>query len=160
VADAAPPRVSAVRRSARRGWALAAVAVLVAGAGLGVWVFAQRTSPTEVAEAWLTAFPAHAGAQGSAQVEQNPDGAVSVRVEVSADVPADSAREVWLLTADATNLVSLGVLDGQSGTFAVPAGIDVREYLVVDVSQEPSDGDPAHSGDSIVRGELRFSADG
>jgi hypothetical protein len=36
----------------------------------------------------------------------------------------------------------------------VPAGIDTGEYDLVDISEEPYDGDPTHSGDSIVRGQL------
>jgi hypothetical protein len=39
----------------------------------------------------------------------------------------------------------------------VPADVDLRDYVLVDVSQEPLDGNPAHSGDSIVRGQLDFS---
>jgi hypothetical protein len=79
-----------------------------------------------------------------------------VRVELSADAAPDTFREVWLITADASALVSLGVLDGTEQTFPVPADIDLKDYVLVDVSQEPVDGDANHSGDSIVRGELTF----
>jgi len=79
-----------------------------------------------------------------------------VRVELSADAAPDTFREVWLITADASALVSLGVLDGRQQTFAIPADVDLKDYVLVDVSQEPVDGDPNHSGDSIVRGELTF----
>jgi hypothetical protein len=48
------------------------------------------------------------------------------------------------------------VLHGTSGRFPVPAGVDVHRFRFVDVSDEPRDGDTAHSGDSIVRGALRF----
>ena len=48
-----------------------------------------------------------------------------------------------------------GVLDGTDGVFAVPDDVDLAEYPLVDVSQEPFDDDPEHSGDSIVRGPLR-----
>ena len=51
--------------------------------------------------------------------------------------------------------MSLGLLEGASGRFVVPDGIDLDEFTLVDVSAEPVDGDPAHSGDSIVRGELQ-----
>jgi hypothetical protein len=53
---------------------------------------------------------------------------------------------------DASGLLSLGLLEGTSGRFAVPAGIDLDQFTLVDVSAEPVDGDPSHSGDSIVRG--------
>ena len=68
---------------------------------------------------------------------------------------ATDVREVWLIRSDASGLVSLGLFEGASGRFVVPDGIDLDEFTLVDVSAEPVDGDPAHSGDSIVRGELR-----
>ena len=130
--------------------------MLVAGVGLGVWAISQQPSLTEIAEATLAPFPDHPAAEGTAVVEERPDGSFVVRVEVSADAAPDTFREVWLITADASALVSLGVLEGTAQTFAVPADVDLRDYVLVDVSQEPVDGDPDHSGDSIVRGELTF----
>jgi hypothetical protein len=78
------------------------------------------------------------------------------------DVPGlstdtDGFYEVWLLDEDAKRLVSIGLLDPSQGaraTFPIPEDLDVAEFPVVDVSVEPADGDPAHSGDSIVRGTL------
>lgn len=64
---------------------------------------------------------------------------------------------MWRLTADGSALVSLGVLDGRTGSFAVPADVDTDQFSVVDVSQEPTDGGTEHSGDSIVRGQLTRS---
>lgn len=156
-----PPPPAAHRRRARawRGWVLAAAIVFVAGAGLGTWALVQQRaadSATDVAEASLSAFPEHQGAAGSAIVEEKADGSLVLRVELSADAAPDTYREVWLITSDASALVSLGVLDGTSATLPVPAGVDLRDYVLVDISQEPVDGDPTHSGDSIVRGELTF----
>jgi anti-sigma-K factor RskA len=157
----APPPPVAHRRRARawRGWVLAAAIVFVAGAGLGTWALVQQraaNSVTDVAEASLSAFPEHQGAAGSAIVEEKADGSLALRIELSADAAPDTYREVWLITSDASALVSLGVLDGTSATLPVPAGVDLRDYVLVDISQEPVDGDPTHSGDSIVRGELTF----
>ena len=45
-------------------------------------------------------------------------------------------------------------MTSESGTFALPAGLDLSEYPIVDVSDEPVDGNPAHSSVSIVRGTL------
>jgi hypothetical protein len=142
-----------------RGWVLAAAMVLVAGGGLGTWALLQQraaTTVTDVAEASLAAFPDHEGAEGSAVVEEEPDGSLVLRVQLSADATPDTYREVWLITSDASALVSLGVLEGGSATLAVPEGVDLRDYVLVDISEEPVDGDPTHSGDSIVRGELSF----
>jgi hypothetical protein len=141
------------RVSRTRMWVtLAASVALLAGlVGLGV---ALRPAPyVEIAAATLDAFPAHPGASGTAVVEA--DGARRVvRVSVAADEPDDGHREVWLLTSDATELVSLGVLEGDGGEFAIPDDVDLARFAIVDVSLEPDDDDPAHSGDSIVRGEL------
>ena len=137
-------------------WSLAAGVALLAGVGLGVWAIAQNSALVPVAEAALAPFPDHPGAEGSALVEQRRDGEQVVRVTLDASPAPDTYREVWLITADASALISLGVLDGQEGTFPIPAGVDLRDYVLVDISQEPIDGDPAHSGDSIVRGELSF----
>jgi hypothetical protein len=156
VAEPAAQHAAPRRRLATRIWALAASFVLVAGVGLGVWAVNQRVAQTEVAEATLAAFPDHPTAEGTAIVEEQSDGSLAVRVALNADAAPDTFREVWLITADASALVSLGVLEGAEQTFAVPAGIDLRDYVLVDISQEPEDGDETHSGDSIVRGELTF----
>lgn len=164
-ADAVPPtrrEGRAESEPARRGgvwklWALAASFALIASAGLGVWVIGQRAAFTEIAEASLAPFPDHPGAEGTAVVEEQSDGSLAVRVALSADAAPDTFREVWLIKADASDLVSLGVLESAEQTFAVPAGVDLNDFVLVDVSQEPVDGPPTHSGDSIVRGELEFS---
>ena len=49
-------------------------------------------------------------------------------------------------------MVSLGTLSDGFGTFTVPQGIDPQEYRVVDVSDEPPDGNPLTPGISLVRG--------
>ena len=134
------------------GGVLVGVALGAAAGGFGLF---GSTDPTSVvASAQLDAFPGWS-ATGEALLEQGDDGVRSIVVELDAPVPAGDVREVWLIRSDASGLVSLGLLDGSSGRFAVPDGIDLEEFTLVDVSAEPVDGDPAHSGDSIVRGELR-----
>lgn len=150
----------AQQRSARRWWPIAAAAAvvgIVAGTAIGYGV-AQREGPTEsvIAEAALDPFPGW-DASGRATVEESSDGVRSIVVDVDGTAPDDAVREVWLIRPDASGLVSLGLMDGSSTRFALPADIDLAEYPIVDVSAEPLDGRPAHSGDSIVRGELRRS---
>jgi len=129
--------------------ALAVVAVVA-----GVWIVRDAgMQPTVVAEATLDPFPDHQGAQGEALLE-DVDGRTQVVVTLDATVPDEGHREVWLIAEDGSDLVSLGVLDGDTGTFDVPDGVDLTRFRLVDVSQEADDGDPAHSGDSIVRGAL------
>lgn len=155
LASAGAPRRT--RPGRMRAWALAAAVVMVAGVGLGSWALTQGSGVTEVAEATLAPFPNHQDSRGDAVLEEESDGSFVVRVQLDAEPVSDTFREVWLIRSDATALVSLGVLDGSTGTFAVPADVDIREYVLVDISQEPLDGDANHSGDSIVRGELGFA---
>ncbi|PJJ77723.1 anti-sigma-K factor rskA [Sediminihabitans luteus] len=107
-----------------------------------------------VATATLDPLPDWPDATGDARVEEAPDGARSVVVQMQAPPTDGGYREVWLIADDLSGLVSLGVLSGTEGTFPVPDGLDLSTYSLVDVSEEHFDGDPAHSGDSIVRGGL------
>jgi hypothetical protein len=133
---------------------------LVAGTGIGIWVQSSRQADAGVvlAGADLSPFPDWPDARGSAVVEENPDGTRQLVVEVDAATSAgragDDLREVWLIRGDGTALVSVGYLDGSEGRFDVPEGIDLTQYSLVDVSAETDDGNPGHSGDSIIRGEL------
>jgi hypothetical protein len=67
---------------------------------------------------------------------------------------ASGYQEVWLIAPDLSRLVSLGIMNSSSGRFDVPAGLDLSGYPIVDISDEPLDGNPAHSSVSIVRGTL------
>ncbi|MCH6230150.1 anti-sigma factor [Microbacterium sp. CFH 31415] len=147
---AMPPR----RRRAAVAWVLAASLVLISAVGAGAWLVNSSLRPTVVAGAELEPFPAHPGASGTADVEAARDGSRTLTVSLAADAADDGYREVWLIRNDAAALISLGVLDGDSGSFVIPDGVDLDEYSIVDISVEPVDGDPAHSGDSIVRGQL------
>jgi hypothetical protein len=153
----AAPRPAVAARPRRRllvvALAAAAAVLLVGGAGVGLLV--AQPKPRTLATATLDAFPQWPGARGTAVLERLPDGREVVAVTTTVQPQADTDHEVWLMTAGAKRLVSLGLLHGTSGTFAVPAGIDLGRYRLVDVSDEPRDGNPAHSGDSIVRGALR-----
>lgn len=163
-AEAADPAVSAgtrrvSRRASRRARTLYVLAASVAAVlvVVGVWNLVRPPASVEIASATLAAFPDHPDAAGQATVAELSDGERTVTVRLDDEEDRDGFREVWLITADASALVSLGELEGAEGTFTVPADVDLRDFVLVDVSQEPDDGDPAHSGDSIVRGELEFS---
>ena len=164
VATPAEPRPVAELPSRRRPWwpiaVAAAVGGILVGVGIGVaigglgGVESTPVPAVVLASADLAAFPGWDDASGHATVEEDADGIRSIVVDLDASVPQGDVSEVWLIRSDASGLVSLGLLDGSSGRFVLPAGIDLTEFTLVDVSAEPVDGDPAHSGDSIVRGEL------
>jgi hypothetical protein len=145
--------VTPIRRRAWIGWVAAGAAALVVVGVVLTQVLAPAPS-TVLAAAELEAFPDWPGASGTAVVEREGDGTRVIRVSFDAPGDEDGFHEVWLITSDATRLVSLGVVQGTTGTFVIPNGIDLAEYDLVDISAEPYDGDPAHSGDSIVRGQL------
>ena len=136
----------------------AAAAIALVFSGVVTWQALQPASYTVLATATLDAFPEWPGATGTATVEERSDGARVVQVSFEAPGLQDGYREVWLITSDATRLVSLGVVRGTSGTFTIPDGVDITKYDLVDISDEPYDGDPTHSGVSIVRGQLGAAA--
>ncbi len=149
------------RRRYSAGWIAAAASVaLVVGVGGGVlWERRDLEEPagtTTVASATLDALPDWDGATGAAQLEESEDGRRQVVVSMDAPASDDGYHEVWLIADDLSGLVSLGVLEGDEGTFDIPEGLDVGDYPLVDVSEEHFDGDPSHSGDSIVRGGLQI----
>jgi hypothetical protein len=158
-APTSPAPSSARSGRGRARWLVPAAAGLVAGAvggGLAVGGLLRDGSPAVLAETTLDALPGWS-ATGDAAVEEDADGRRTLVVRLS-DEGVDGFREVWLLDREATRLVGLGVLDGDEGRFTIPVGLDLDDFAVVDVSAEPFDGDPAHSGDSILRGELSSPA--
>ena len=68
-------------------------------------------------------------------------------------VPNEPASyvEVWLIDRQVKGMISLGPFHGD-GDYTIPSGVDPAKYPIVDVSIEPADGVPTHSGVSIVRG--------
>jgi Anti-sigma-K factor rskA len=145
--------VTRMRRPSTATWWLVAAA-LVVGVVTGIVgssLVSQPDDPRVLAEAVLEPFPDWS-ASGSARVEENTAGSREIVVELSA--PTGGLREVWLIDPDTSGLISLGLLTGTSGTFSIPADLDLDRFSVIDVSDEPEDGDPAHSGNSIVRGPL------
>lgn len=155
--DPARARSSRHRAASRRvWWTLAASVAVIAAVGVGTWAAVSSAQPTTIATATLDPFPDHPDAVGSAEVDEDRSGARTLRVTVDGTADADDYREVWLIRGDGTALISLGVLEEGTGSFAIPSNVDLAEYDLVDVSFEPVDGDPAHSGDSIVRGPLSF----
>ena len=143
------------------GVAAAALVVGAAGGVVGSRLLDQQSPPTGqqpgqvVAQTELANLqPKVTDASGSASVVSTPSGKRLV-VDVSKLPPmAGRFYEVWLIDDNIKKMVSLGVLDGSTGQFAIPNGVDVSAYPIVDVSvQQP--GNPAHSGDSVLRGTIK-----
>ncbi|MET3721472.1 MULTISPECIES: anti-sigma factor [unclassified Arthrobacter] len=134
----------------RPGSWLAAAAPTLLVAGATVWTL--NPAPAPVAQAELTPVAQHS-ATGSAKVVRAADGTRLLVVKLSKD-EARGYQEVWLIAPDLSRLISLGIMNSDVGTFAVPAGVELADFPIVDVSDEPVDGNPGHSSNSIVRGTL------
>lgn len=153
----------------RRAWRIAvpsaAAAVALVIAGFAVYAV-TADGPDVIASAALAydpdAFdPLGAQAQAAADLVAD-DGHHRIQL-VDASLPSAGSEadlEAWLIQPDdqgnVADLVSLGLIDpADPGSLAVPPGYDPSIYSVVDISVEPRDGDPAHSGRSILRGTLQ-----
>jgi hypothetical protein len=143
--------------------AVAAALALLAGVGLGRWGAGGTEAPeavpdpadtgTVVAAATLTALDSDAD-RGEASAVQSED-TFSIRVSASELGDQPGVHEVWLINVDGVRMISIGLLaSGDEGEFAVPMELIDRGYRIVDISVEPDDGDPTHSGVSLARGEL------
>ena len=101
------------------------------------------------------------GSDASARAELvEKDGFLSIRLTDLAlpDVEGDEL-ELWLIEADDSgtpvDVAPVSVVDAaSSGTYRLPADLDPATHAIVDISIEPRDGDPTHSGRSILRGTL------
>lgn len=130
--------------------AAAAVIVAVGVVGLG----GGRDDGELVAATALGPLAPGESAAGRAEVHRT-------RAQLQLDVtlsnlsaPASGTfYELWLIDSGVTKLISLGPVR-PDGRYVVPAGVDLSEYPVVDVSVEPIDGNTSHSGASILRGTL------
>jgi anti-sigma-K factor RskA len=146
--------------TAGRRW-VRPVAALVAAVALGVagtlgvlrpW--RSDPAPVTASAATLTAVSGGPrGVSGRAVVVRGPAGP-ELRVSASGLPLQQGYYEVWVFDGG-SNMVSLGVLGANSAALLpLPPTLDLRTYHVVDISQEPYDGDQTHSKDSVLRGTL------
>lgn len=164
--DAAAVRqLSRDQETRRRGvpaWlaGLAAAVTLIAGLGVGYALApgaaeeSPAPQPEVLSSAALASLDEEAADRGSAQVRRDGDRVV-LHVEAAGLGAPKGIREVWLINLDGTRMVALGLLsNGESGDFEFPKRLLDEGYRIVDISYEPDDGDPVHSGRSLARGTL------
>jgi hypothetical protein len=137
-----------------RRWRVAAVAAALAVLAVPAWLLAR---PDAAPDAQLVAAtqldPLVGDGRGSAELHEL-DGQHQLVLDVADLEPVPGGYyEVWLLTPDIDDMVSLGPL-AVDGRYPVPDGIDPARFSVIDISAEPDDGDDTHSGDSRLRGQL------
>jgi hypothetical protein len=158
-----PPRSTAGRshvvrprpRRRRLALALAALVVVLAAVVTVAAAVVRAQEPHVIAQAALVHLPGWSGAAGHVDIEQYPDGRKVVVVTTNLQPRASRSHEVWLMDAASGARVEVGFLRGESGRFPLPQHVDLRTYSYIDISAEPHDGNPAPSGQSIVRGPLR-----
>ncbi|PKQ17952.1 MAG: anti-sigma factor [Actinobacteria bacterium HGW-Actinobacteria-8] len=146
--------VTPIRRFS--GWLVAsaaAVGLVIGGIGVSVLANLGGDGATVVASTPLTSLVTDASA-GDARVEDRSDGVRVLVVDTDYQEVPDGDLEVWLIDPNVEGMVSLGFLASSHGEFVIPAGYDPRAYPIVDISIEPRDGVPTHSGESITRGVL------
>jgi hypothetical protein len=153
-APVAPGRPS---RTDRRRLGIAAVVILVVAllGGYASFSMSARDTPAEQ-EVQLTAvgdLPARGDLKIQGPMERRVISLVSAGLP---DPGPDEFYQVWLMRPDGGNPVALGVLSSDNtGIWSVPEAMAARYAgQSFDVSVERADGDPAHSGRSVLRGTL------
>jgi Anti-sigma-K factor rskA len=150
-----------VRGADRPGLLLAAACLvigLIAG-GLGTWLVtgdrsSQSPAAQVVAETRLAGLALAPSAIGEANVVTTPTGR-RLDLDVQRLGTPQGFYEVWLIDPTVTKMVPIGVLSGSEGRFALPAGVDLSSYPLLDISIQPLNGDPKHSGRSVLRGTFK-----
>jgi hypothetical protein len=153
-----PRRLTAPPRRPRRPWALAAAAALVLIVAVGAVAVARWDDDRRgsvVASAELEPLPDEPTGSASPVRADLVDDQGRLRLDLSiGDLPAaDGYFEVWLIDTNVEGMVSLGPVRAD-GRYAVPSDVDPGRFPIVDVSIERPDGDPTHSGVSVLRGTL------
>jgi hypothetical protein len=103
----------------------------------------------------LRPVPPEVGASGNARLT---DGGRRLELRVDGLPVIDGAYEVWLLNSPSDSVPLARVARGR---FAIRVRLpgDARSYRWVDVSRERLDGDPKHSGASVLRAPVAHLLD-
>lgn len=142
--------ISMRRRFPARAWMPSAAA---AGIALLAGAFFFLGGADDDSFAGITLDPVR---EGRATAELRGSGEdLRLHVDVEGLAAEDGYLELWLIDADVTQLISLGPLQ-EDGVYRLPAGLDPADFPVVDVSVEPFDGDPTHSGQTVFRGQFEL----
>jgi len=152
------------RRSRTRAWWLVAACLvgLVVGVIIGAgarWNAKQAVTPGREEVIASTSLTALAGtpsdAAGKAEVVRLDD-RLQLRVDARNLPLREGFYEVWMFDPGTNTMQPMGSLDvGHRTSFAIPSGVDIARFAGIDVSAEPFDGNPEHSAESVLRGQLR-----
>lgn len=134
----------------------AAATLVMVGVAVAVVMWTGDDEPliTEVAAAAMNdeGLPVSTPVLADATFECEDDTCfVEVNLTRLPDAGTDNL-ELWVINGDVSDMHPLGNITGTTARFKVPAGVTVDEFPIVDISLEPDDGDPTHSGQSVLRG--------
>jgi hypothetical protein len=145
------------RRPSRLPYLFGVAAAMVAAiVGLVAFVDRDDTSGTALDAVALSnqgLAPEGSASRARATLVEEADGRFALDVDVSGLPATDGFLELWIIDTDVKGMYSLGPLHG-SGRYELPEHVDPAKFPIVDVSIEPVDGVPQHSGKSILRGQL------
>ena len=153
---------TAPTRAWRAGWlrpvtaAAVACALLGVGVAAGLLIGSDGTDGPEGPALALRPLAQPSSAGGTARVVGRDGDTLAVEVHGLAPTDDRGFYELWLIDETAQDLVALGTFRvPESGTAEVelPLPVAPSSYRFLDVSLEPADGDPGHSGDSVLRGD-------
>jgi hypothetical protein len=135
---------------------LAAGVIIGIGGGIGVAQVSQAPPARVVARIELSPLPQFPQWQGTTGTAVMRSTASQQEIVITLRAPARPGfYEAWLLARDGVSMISLGDLSAEhTGTFTLPAGVDLRNYSRIDISLQPFDGSTQHSKASVVRGSL------
>jgi hypothetical protein len=151
----APPGRPSRNDRRRLGIAAAIILVVALLGGYASFSLSARDTPGEQ-EIQLTAV-GDVPARGDLKIQGPMERRVISLVSAGLPEPAKGEfYQVWLMRPDGGNPVALGVLSSDNtGIWSVPEAM-AASYAgqAFDVSLEREDGNPAHSGRSVLRGTL------
>ncbi|MBJ7470749.1 MAG: anti-sigma factor [Solirubrobacteraceae bacterium] len=153
------------------GLAVGALACVALGLGLGAAVFGgpgtdgprstvvasspEPPEPTPTRKVALQPFadaPKTALAVASVFKQERGD-SIDVRVSGLPPLAPGSFYELWALGTEGrmVSLGSIAVDENGQGETTLPLPVSLSRFPVLDISLEPADGNPAHSGGSVLR---------
>lgn len=140
------------------GFLAAGAALLLVGFFIGSGTGGDESSstPSGSGEPFVLDSFGEAPNAATGEVQMVSSEGDQMRLDVSGLKPSPNGEfyELWLLGADG-ELVALGsfrVGDEGKRSIEVPLPVDPGKFKYFDVSIQPENGDPAHSGRSVLRG--------
>ena len=144
------------RRISLSPWLAVAAAIVALAVGVAVGVLVRDGGDGPATGPSIALAPLGGADPAARATATMVDGETGMRLDVSglAPSPAGEFYEVWLLDGP-ERVMSLGsfrVPASGDAHVTVPLPVAAGDFRYVDVSLEREDGDPSHSGDSVLRG--------